>query len=442
MNKHIYTVSALVRYLKDSLDQDMNVQSVLIQGEISNFTNHRSGHWYFSLKDTKAKLNCVMFASYACRCKVMPKEGMKVIVKASLSVYEAQGNVQLYVTALQSDGIGDLYLQYEALKRKLAQEGLFDPSHKKPLPAYPMHMILISAKEGAALQDMLHTIARRWPIAKVDVLPSLVQGKEASARLIERLTQADALHPDVILLARGGGSLEDLNCFNDEALARCIYACESVIVSGVGHETDTTLVDYVADARAATPTAAAELVTPDIAEVTQLLSLHKQRLYQCMNHQLANAKDRFFTLSTHRYLKDPRLYVKDAQLKVAILQKQLEQVSGRMDRTKAKLHTYIQRMRWCAKAIASKTDKQLDGYALALSHAIHHRLQTQKKAVASQAALLDAYSPLKILSRGYGVIYDHDRVIKSIHETKLHADLMIRMRDGLVHTTVNKKEEF
>lgn len=442
MNKHIYTVSALVRYLKDSLDQDMNVQSVLIQGEISNFTNHRSGHWYFSIKDAKAKLSCVMFASYACRCKVLPKEGMRVIVKASLSVYEAQGNVQLYVTALQSDGIGDLYLQYEELKRKLAQEGLFDPSHKKPLPAYPMHIVLISAKEGAAIQDMLHTIERRWPIAKVDFLPSLVQGKEASKQLIERLKQADNLHPDVILLARGGGSIEDLYCFNEEALARCIYACESVIVSGVGHETDTTLVDYVSDARAPTPTAAAELVTPDIKEVAQQLLMQKQRLLQCINHHLTNAKDRFQTLCEHRYIKNPLLYVQDAQLRIAMMQKQLEQIYVQKDQARYQLNEYRQRMLLSAEGIRMNKDKQMSGLSFSLSHAMHHVLQTQKKALAAKTALLDAYSPLKILSRGYGVIYDHEHVIKSVHETKLDAALIIRMQDGVVHTTVNKKEEF
>ena len=258
MSQNVYSVSALVHYIKQTLDNDIRIQSILIKGEISNFTNHRSGHWYFTLKDARSKISCVMFSSHARRCNILLKEGMKVIVTASVSMYEAGGSVQLYVTAVRSDGLGDLFLQLEEVKKKLAAQGLFDPQKKKPLPQYPMRIGVITAKTGAAVQDILTTISRRWPLAEVVVYPSLVQGIQASGAIVENLRKADQGGHDVILLARGGGPIEDLWCFNEEAVARAVFAMHTVIVTGVGHETDTTLVDYVSDARAPTPTAAAD----------------------------------------------------------------------------------------------------------------------------------------------------------------------------------------
>lgn len=442
MSRSIYTVSSLVHYLKETIDHDMNIQSILIKGEISNFTNHRSGHWYFTLKDARAKLNCVMFASYASRCKILLKEGMQVIVQASMSVYEAQGNVQLYVTNVQIDGLGDLFLQYEQLKKKLAAEGLFDVTHKKSLPAYPEHIVLISAKEGAAVQDMKNTLARRWPIAKVSFLPSLVQGKEAAADLLKNLKQADAMHPDVILLARGGGAIEDLWCFNDETLARCIFACQSVVVSGVGHETDTTLVDYVSDARAATPTAAAELVTPDIEDVKHLLHIQKRRMTSRMMVQLNEAKTRMQQIHLHRYIKDPLSYIRDAQMNLAMATKGLERVQNKIQASHAQLDVLCQRMLLRTQSIRSENQKILSAHETALVHGLKQYESEQKKRFTASCSLLDAFSPLKILSRGYGVIYGEDHILKSVQEIKAKESLKIRMADGVVHTQVIQKEEF
>jgi len=431
-----------VHYLKETLDHDMNIQSVLIKGEVSNFTNHRSGHWYFTLKDAKAKLNCVMFASYASRCRILLKEGMKIIVKASLSVYEPQGNVQLYVTALQVDGLGDLYLQLEQLKKKLYQEGLFDPAHKKALPLYPEHIVLITAKEGAALQDMLRTLNRRWPLVEIAVLPSLVQGKEAAANLIEAIKKADALHPDVILLARGGGSIEDLWCFNDEALARCIYACESVIVSGVGHEVDTTLVDYVSDTRAATPTAAAELVTPDIMEVQQLLVKQQRALQQSMQMRLDEANNRLTHAATHRYLKNPLLYVQDAQMKLAMLSKEMEKVNVQMDQARARFMHLSQRFLYCSEQKKTRLREQIAMQKEQLVHAQNEYITKRSERLATQTSLLDAYSPLKILSRGYAVLYAERHIAKSIRDIAVDSEIQVRMQDGILHAAVKQKEEF
>ncbi len=442
MSRSIYSVSSLVHYLKETIDHDMRVQAILVQGEISNFTNHRSGHWYFTLKDAKARISCVMFASYASRCRILPTEGMRVIVKASLSMYEASGQVQLYVNQLQSDGLGDYYLQLEQLKQKLNAEGLFDPQHKKPLPAYPEHIVLISAKEGAAVEDMRHTLARRWPLAKVTFLPSLVQGKSAVGDLIEKLKQGDSLHPDVILLGRGGGSIEDLWCFNDERLARCIYACESVVVSGVGHETDTTLVDYVSDARAATPTAAAELVTPDITVIQHSLQVQRQRMYQSLNHRLTNAKRALKQCQEYRYLQDPMLYVKDEQLRLAMMTRQLEQITTSLAMQRQHLQDQSRRLSHSVQGYEKTLREHYHQMVWRWRQGIESYGVNRRKQLAAMAGLLDAYSPLKILSRGYSVVYKQNQMVKSVNQIEPGAHINIRMHDGILHTKVNDKEEF
>lgn len=442
MKQAIYSVSALVRYLKASVDQDMRLQSILIKGEISNFTNHRSGHWYFTLKDSGARLSCVMFSSYASRCKLMLKEGMQVIVKASLSVYEAQGAVQLYVTAVQLDGLGDLYLEYEQLKRKLSMEGLFDAAHKKPLPRFPQHIALISAKEGAALQDMLQTLKRRWPIAKISFIPSLVQGKEASALLCKALEKADELKPDVILLARGGGAIEDLWCFNDEQLARCIYACKSVVISGVGHESDTTLVDYVSDARAPTPTAAAELATPDIQEVEQQLALMRRSMMLHINKHITNKRKQLEQLKQHRYLQNPLSYTQDAMLRLAMLTKSLEHTTYRVESQKLMLKHLTKRLQLCLYKQEEIAEAALKQYQQILHQEMQKKLMERKQLLQRQVALLDAYSPLKVLGRGYALVYEKDNMITSIHEIKEQDALDIRLKDGMIHVNVTDKEEF
>lgn len=441
MSRLVYSVSSLVHYLKESIDNDMNVQSVLIKGEISNFTNHRSGHWYFTLKDKKSKLSCVMFSSYASRCKILPKEGMQVILTASLSVYEAQGTCQLYVTQVQADGIGDLYLQYEQLKEKLAEEGLFDPTHKKPLPTYPMRIGIISAREGAALQDIYTTLRRRWPMAELHFFPSLVQGKDAPAAMIKILENIDAQELDVVLLARGGGAIEDLWCFNDEGLARTIYAMKTVIVSGVGHETDTTLVDYVSDARAPTPTAAAELITPDKEEVAQNLANQKARMVQCIHRQLQEANLHMQQLHAHRYMREPLSYIQEANMSLALHAKELGIIHVRMNKERSQLALHFQQMTTQFSMIEKNASKHLQEKRQHFLHAMQQYKTLQKQQFSHHVSLLDAYSPLKILRRGYGVVYQQHHIVKSIHE--IHDEqIEIRLQDGILHTRVDHKEEF
>lgn len=441
MKQSVYSVSSLVHYIKASLDNDVNIQSILIKGEISNFTNHRSGHWYFTLKDAKAKISCVMFSSYARRCKILLKEGMKVIVSASVSMYEAGGSVQLYVTAVQVDGLGDLFLQLEEVKRRLAQEGLFDPQRKKPLPLYPMSIGVITAKTGAAVQDILTTISRRWPLAAVRVYPSLVQGIAAADDLVRHLLEADENGHDVILLARGGGAIEDLWCFNEEKVARVIAAMHTVLVSGVGHETDTTLVDYVSDARGATPTAAAELITPDIEEVRLLVEQQRHRMIKDMQTRLQMAKQSFQVLANHPYMKDPLRYIANEEMKLAMHVKELGQVETLWKQQERRLQQQRGKLAVIADTLQKQSRETFLQKQLKLEHALAYYREQNKQQLQQRLSLLDAYSPLKILMRGYAIPYQEDHVVYRIEDVSENAALRLRMQDGIVHTLVEKKEK-
>lgn len=440
MKQALLSVYDVVHYLKQSLDHDVNLQSVLIQGEISNFTNHRSGHWYFTLKDKKAKISCVMFSSYASRCRILLKEGMKVIVRASVSMYEAGGSLQLYVTHVQIDGLGDLYLQLEAIKAKMAKEGLFAQERKKPLPSFPMNIAIITAKTGAAIQDMLTTIERRWPLAEVFVYPCLVQGAMAADDIVRNLQKADKGGHDVILLARGGGAIEDLWCFNEERVARCICEMKSVVVSGVGHETDTTLVDYVSDARAPTPTAAAELITPKLEDVLQTITHMQKRLLQSMQHRLQEARGQLQPLQQHRYMMDPLSYIRESQMKLAMQVQEMSIIEKRILKQRQQLQEQAQHFAHQAQQIVQKNKQKQLRLQIQLQHALQEYQKEQVTRLQKQIALLDAYSPLKILERGYAIAQKEDALLTSIENIKEEEMMRVRLQDGYLHACVKKKE--
>ncbi len=416
MRNQVWTISTLVRYLKNSLDNDMNIQSILVKGEISNFTNHKSGHLYFSLKDSGGKLSCVMFSSYASRLKIALKEGMKVIVQAKLSMYEPQGTLQLYVSAIQSDGLGDLYLQFEQLKEKLSKEGLFEQSHKKPLPLYPKNIAIISARTGAAIQDVLSIIARRWPIADVCVYPSLVQGDKASENIIQNLVEADKQQHDIILLVRGGGSIEDLWCFNNELLARTIYDMNTCVVSGVGHETDTTLVDYVSDQRAPTPSAAAELITPNRIEVKEMLQSYQLRMQHSILRKIDSEKTKINHIKNKAMFSSAEYFIQQDKLRLMMVVKSL--------------FTYEKQIQMKRQQLESKQEAL---YTTISKVAKENRLQLQ-----SHINLLDAFSPLKILKRGYSIAMHEQSAVRSIHDVKENETIQLLVNDGTIYTRVEK----
>lgn len=418
MRNQVWTISTLVRYLKNSLDNDMNIQSILVKGEISNFTNHRSGHLYFSLKDAGGKMSCVMFSSAASKLKIVPKEGMQVIVRARVSLYEAAGNMQLYVTSMQSDGIGDLYLQFEALKEKLLKEGLFDERHKKQLPIYPSSIGVVCAKTAAAVQDVLSIIARRWPIADVRVYPSLVQGEKASEEIIQRLQEADQNQHDVILLVRGGGSIEDLWCFNNEALAYTIFNMNTCLISGVGHETDTTLVDYVSDRRAPTPSAAAEMITPDIHEVYEQIHIYKNRMKIAIQQKLMNERKSVQYIMDKPIFKNAEYFVQNDKMRLMMIIKSLYNVEK-----------YVQ---------SNAHDLKIAKEALIQNMLMINKDNRTK--FKKNVSLLDAFSPLKILERGYSITMKDDTAIRSINDVKENDKIKIMVNDGNMIATIEKRE--
>ena len=440
MSRQLWSVSALVRYLKSEIDGNAILNHVLVKGEISNFTAHRSGHYYFTLKDASSRMSCIMFASYTHKVRFPIKEGCKVIAAAKVSLYEAGGALQLYVMDMQLDGLGDLYLQLEETKKKLYAEGLFDESRKKPLPAYPNDIAFLSAKEGAATQDVLTTLKRRWPLARVTFYPTTVQGAGADAEIIKTLQKADAMHHDVILVVRGGGSIEDLWCFNSEALARCVSQCITPIVSGVGHETDTTLIDYVSDKRAPTPTAAAELVTPQINEVIHQLNTMKKRMEQALNTRIRSEKMRLDRIKAHHWITDPLSYILSDVMQLDIQREKLLHFYDTVKKEEMQLMHFQKQLSALALSIYDKNQADIAQSKQLLETQMQYVFHFARKQLSHQALLLDAFSPLKILSRGYTLSFADEHLIKSVEEVSVGSILTTQVSDGRITSQILSKE--
>ena len=441
MSNRVISVSQLVRYLKSKLDGDPLIQKIQIEGEISNFTAHRSGHWYFTLKDSGARISCVMFQTYARSVKFVPKNGDQVVVMCSTSVFESAGQLQLYCTAMKPYGTGDLYVQLELLKEKLRSEGLFAQEHKKKLPAYPMKIGVIVGANTAARKDICTTLKRRWPIAQIEEFHSLVQGETAHLELIAALLRADAAECDVLILARGGGSIEDLWAFNNEQLARYIYQLKTPLVSGIGHEVDFTIADFVADVRAATPTAAAETVSPEISEVALYIDKNQQRLEYAMNQQLVSYKKELAQLKQRNVFTDP----------VSMLNHRQMRVDGVEARIQAKMNSKLQEAQKVRSSVAQFTQmitvslheqlRLIDTQTQKMESAVRMNLQKQSLLVKHAMHSLDAYSPLKILLRGYSIATIQDQAITSIEQVHLNDVMNVRVADGNITCSVKDKGE-
>lgn len=320
MNDKYLSVSRINHYIKYIIDNDTNLQTVYLKGEISNFKNHTSGHFYFTLKDETSRINAVMFRTNASKINFVPKDGTNVLVKGRISVFESAGNYQIYVEEMEEDGIGNLYIEFEKLKKKLGDLGFFDKSHKKEIPKFPNRVGVITASTGAAIRDIITTINRRYRLAEVILIPTLVQGEKAGEDIVSSLEKAKDLNLDVIILGRGGGSIEDLWAFNEEIVAKAIYDSEIPIISAVGHEIDFTISDFTADLRAATPTAAAELAVPNTLELLNNLNNQKTRLGKSVLNMLTLNKNKLSALINSYALKNPKgLYeVKSQKLDILI----------------------------------------------------------------------------------------------------------------------------
>lgn len=403
--RQVFTVTALNEYIKLKLETDEALMRVFIRGEISNFTNHKSGHFYFTVKDETSRIAAVMFRSSASKLAFIPENGMKVIVGGRVSAYVRDGQYQIYVDTLEPDGVGALYIAYEQLKAKLGAEGLFDEAKKKPLPRYPMRIGVITSPTGAAIRDIINILGRRFPIAEVVLYPSLVQGESAAPQLIEGLRYFnEKKNVNVIIIGRGGGSLEDLWAFNSEALVREVAASELPVISAVGHEIDFTLCDFAADRRAPTPSAAAELAVPERYELKRKLGNVTARLELLEGKKLELLRSTLERMKKSRALTDPRNFIDDKRMALGVAE-----------------------------------DK--------LYNRITFLLERKKSALAGKTAKLDAMNPLSVLSRGYGAAFAPDgTVIRSAAQVEKGSDISLMLSDGTVRATVcdivmNEKEK-
>ncbi len=403
------SVSSLLRYLKNRLDTDDHLQKIYVSGEISNYHRHFSGHLYFTLKDRYAAINCVMFKSAAASLRFEPKTGDKVLVYANTSIFEASGQLQLYVQKMNLDGLGDLYARYEALRNRLNEEGYFDQDHKKILQkTYPDNVGVLVGDKSAAMSDIRTAFQRRWPLCKVTYFPVLVQGAEAPKDIIEKLLQADEQGFDAIILARGGGSFEDLFCFNDESLVKTIYAMKTFLISGIGHEQDFTLTDFVADRRAATPTAAVELITPDIEKVRSsiddlILDLHEDVLTVLERKKMDFD---FYCRRLFRYMDS------------------LSSIQDRIDAFIAQIRSSI--LHKCERDLSQITHLE-DRMAMKLDFRLKEARLSHKRFT----TLLEAYNAENVLKRGYTIVFQDDHVIKNKKDLKPEG-FDIRFADGIV----------
>ena len=398
-NKDPFSVSDLNNYIKSIFENNRTLTSVSVRGEISNFTNHRSGHLYFSLKDADGQIRAVMFRSRAASLKFLPESGMKVIVHGSVTVYPRDGSYQIYVSSMQPDGIGALYLAYEQMKTRLAEEGLFDEMHKKPIPEYPSRIGVITSPTGAAVRDIINVTGRRFPQAEIYVYPALVQGEGAEESLIRALDYLDRSRLcDVIIIGRGGGSIEDLWAFNSERLARRIFDAEVPIISAVGHETDFTICDFVADMRAPTPSAAAEIAVPDRRELMMRLDSYYERLAASLSTRVVRARERFDYLKNTLGKYTPTI----------LIEQRREQVK-----------------KWGDIATLM----------------INSRVERSREQLALAAGKANALSPLSILSRGYSIAESDRRVLRSINDLNVGDKFDLIMSDGVIRAKVNIKKE-
>lgn len=438
----VVSISSVIARIKNVLTQTMDLDGIWIQGEISNLTKHRSGHYYFSLKDKSGEMSCVMFSSYVSRLNFNVEEGMRVLVSGSINVYEQRGSLQLVIRQMNQDGLGDLYLEFEKRKQDLLRAGYFDESHKKAKPDYIENIGVVTGAQAAALQDVLSTIQRRWPMMKVTLYPSLVQGSLAPKSLIQSLKEADTHNHDALLIVRGGGSFEDLFCFNDVQLVKTIYSLNTYIVSGVGHEVDTTLCDLVCDHRSVTPTAAAQWVTLDQYEVMTQILKDRELLRQNMSMILNHNKLKLDSYKNHPYLKDPKSFIIEKQLKLDGYNTQIEHALELELQKKNVIKNYTQQMHLRMMNIVKVQENKLSMVPEKLRSNMQVLLQNSRHSLQKNCALLDAYSPLKVLSRGYSISKIEDKVIKHVKDVARDDIMVTRVNDGVITScVVSTKEE-
>lgn len=418
MERRYITVTTLNKYLKNKFDTDPHIQTLCLKGEISNFKGHTRGHLYFTLKDETSRISAVMFSSSASKLNFVPKDGMKVLVIGRVSIYEPNGGYQIYINEMQEDGIGNLYLKFEELKKKLSSEGLFDPAHKKEIPKFPTRIGIVTAPTGAAIRDILSTIKRRWNNVETILFPSLVQGDLAANDIVRQIKKADEFDLDVLIVGRGGGSIEDLWSFNEEIVARAIYDAKTPIISAVGHEIDFTISDFVADLRAPTPTGAAEMAVPNIVDVRNFI---KQLDIRCnKNIQI------ILELNRKRLEKSKTSYVLTNPLATFEIKEQ------KLDNLITKLNTNIEHS---LNINTKRLETIKNNYLINNPDALISKFNNSYELLLNKLNLL---SPLNVLSKGYSVVTSNKKVIKDIKELKENDKINIRLHKGNIDAIVER----
>lgn len=402
----VLSVSDLNKQIRGSLEKQFDI--IWVQAEISNFKAHTSGHWYFSLKDAKAQVNGVMFRGHNSRLKFQPENGMEVLIRGKVTVYEPRGNYQVFCESLEPVGAGALQKQFEQLKEKLQKEGLFERSLKKQLPKLPQHIAVVTSPTGAAIRDILNIVGRRFPGLKVTVVPTIVQGASAAPQITKALALAEKIKSvDAIIIGRGGGSMEDLWCFNDEKLARMIASCHKPIISAVGHEIDFTISDFVADYRSPTPSAAAEVVSSNIVDLMERIDSYEHRLVQSIEHSIS--EHRQSVDHSRRLLVDPQRYLQDLKIRCQKLEERMTSWSRRL----------------------TPVTRQFIGEVQSrLKRALPRAFSEKKQKLIGLGNLLDSLSPLKVVDRGYSIVTFKKEVVKSAEQLKAGDLVQMRFSEG------------
>lgn len=418
MKDKYITVIQLTKYLKYKIDNDPNLDQVFLKGEISNFKAHSRGHFYFTLKDEESRINAVMFASAASKIKFMPQDGMKVLVTGKVSIYPANGGYQIYVSEMLEDGVGNLYIAYEQLKKKLEDEGLFAAQHKKKIPRIPEKIGVITAPTGAAIRDIISTIKRRWPLSEIILFPALVQGEMAKDDIVRQIKRAEEYNLDTLIVGRGGGSIEDLWAFNEEVVARAIYECSIPVISAVGHEIDFTIADFVADMRAPTPTGAAELSVPQRQDIINYLNQLNIRLNKVMQHKISLCKQKLDEINNRYIFKNP----------VAIYQTK-----------EMNFDSLIERLKFSTVNLVNLRQQQYrrirESYILKNPLKI---LDNKGQKYLQLLSKLEPLSPLLTLERGYTITKKEDKAVNFVSDISNGDHITTQLMDGAVISIVEE----
>ena len=419
MNDKYLTVTAVTRYIKHKIESDINLRKIYLKGEISNFKAHSSGHFYFSIKDENSVIKAIMFSTNAKKLGFIPTEGMKILVTGSISLYETTGNYQIYVEELIEDGIGNLYIAFEKLKEKLSKEGLFDQKYKKEIPKFPNKVGIVTASTGAAIRDILSTIKRRYPICETYLFPCLVQGENAPIDIVKKLKQAEMFGVDLLIVGRGGGSFEDMNCFNDENVARTVFNMKTPVISAVGHEIDYTIIDFVSDLRAPTPTGAAEMAVPNLYDLTNLLKQYNIRLNEVIIKNINYKKLVMEKYKTSFVIKNPMLMF---NAKKQHLDSKIEKINNILKE----------------KVLLKKEKLNLikNSYVIKNPEIIYNNKKIELTRLIEKIEILN---PMSILKRGYTITYKDDKMIKSIKDVNINDSIKINYHDGYIEAKIEKK---